>query len=34
MAPAAYARILDGETLWLALEADVTTVTLRTPAAS
>lgn len=29
MVVAQYARILDGETLWLALESDVTTVTLR-----
>ena len=29
MVAATYARILDGETLWLALESDATTVTLR-----
>ena len=29
MVPARYARILDGETLWLALESQATTVTLR-----
>ena len=34
MVAATYARILDGETLWLALESDATTVTLRYAGAS
>ena len=31
MVVASYARILDGETLWLALESDATAVSLRYP---